>query len=567
LTKKKNPVTFEVRATKENGINQMLYENNKAYGGIVNGAPVPFLPLYAAQNGQRLNERKGRSIRLAKIYYIHAESLEGNSAEAMRKRAGRVFGCSSRRVMAIGAGSYAYNLYSHRCKDRSCTDCQRLRAFILQQKIKEITPELIAKTDEKDGLIFGTLTVKNPLITDLKDYLKILSKSFARLMRRKEFKQIAVGGFRCFEVTRGESGSDFCHPHIHFLLQVKASYFSRNSPFYIKSEDWAAAWTDCLKLETEKSGRIFNAADYPDGKAFVKILRVQAPDYTRENRKYATIGMLQNQDQIVNYVLKYTAKEDEGTKKALVRNDSWFFEYDKQIKNIRAISFFGIYKTLIAELPPREYNEEEIKTDLNNNQAKFYDVIWDDEHKYLVFETTEAQALEKKRFNMVKSAFNTLKVQLEIKNQCLLKIHTTYYNDRFLIVDKLESKETDQHLETISKQLNNNIFDKLSKEDKKTYVEKYSFNLRPLSFEDKIKINDEILNINEVSLRIYNTFKRLVKLGEVVEGFNGFEQPFYSYNFENKFFEVIPNFLEEEIKAIKERYLKVVKIVETDPPF
>jgi hypothetical protein len=42
---------------------------------------------------------------------------------------------------------------------------------------------------------------------------------------------------------------------------------------------------------------------------------VQAPDYTRENRKYATIEMLQNGDQIINYVLKYTAKEDEGSKK------------------------------------------------------------------------------------------------------------------------------------------------------------------------------------------------------------------------------------------------------------
>ncbi|MEW2969326.1 hypothetical protein, partial [Pseudomonas aeruginosa] len=82
--------------------------------------------------------------------------------------------------------------------------------------------------------------------------------------------------------------------------------------------------------------------------------------YTRENRKYATVEMLQNQDQIVNYVLKYTAKEDEGSKKALVQNDAFFFEYDKQIKNIRAIAFFGVYKKLISELPPREYNEKEI---------------------------------------------------------------------------------------------------------------------------------------------------------------------------------------------------------------
>lgn len=59
------------------------------------------------------------------------------------------------------------------------------------------------------------------------------------MFKRKEFKQIfeGRGGFRCFEVTRGESGADYCHPHIHFLLQVKAAYFARNSPLYINSEN------------------------------------------------------------------------------------------------------------------------------------------------------------------------------------------------------------------------------------------------------------------------------------------------------------------------------------------
>ena len=152
----------------------MLYENNKAYGDIVNTAKVPFLTTYASQNGERLNERKGKSIRFAKLYYQQAERLEGGKAEAMKKRAGRVFGCSSHMEMAIGSGGYGYNLYSHRCKDRSCTTCQRIRCCILQSKIREITPQLIAQTNAKDGLIFGTLTVKNPLITELKDYLKII---------------------------------------------------------------------------------------------------------------------------------------------------------------------------------------------------------------------------------------------------------------------------------------------------------------------------------------------------------------------------------------------------------
>jgi hypothetical protein len=30
--------------------------------------------------------------------------------------------------------------------------------------------------------------------------------------------------------------------------------------------------------------------------------------------------------------------------KSIVKNDDWFFEYDKQIKNIRAISFLAFIK-------------------------------------------------------------------------------------------------------------------------------------------------------------------------------------------------------------------------------
>lgn len=514
MTKKKNPVTFELRATKENGINQMLYENNKAYGDIVNTAKVPFLTTYASQNGERLNERKGKSIRLAKLYYLQADNLEGGKADAMRKRAGRVFGCCSHREMAIGSGGYGYNLYSHRCKDRNCVECQRVRAFILQQKIREITPQLIAQTNAKDGLIFGTLTVKNPLITELKDYLKIMSKAFARLMRRKEFK-IGVGGFRCFEVTRGESGADFCHPHIHFLLQVKASYFARNSPLYINSDQWAAAWTDCLKLEVEKTGRIFNISDYPSGKAFVKILRVQAPDYTRENRKYATIETLQKDgDQVINYILKYTAKEDENSKKALVKNDSFFFEYDKQIKNIRAISFFGIYKKLIAELPPREYNEKEIKKDLNANQAKFYSVIWDDDHKYVAIETTEEEALNKKRTNTINSIKATLTAQLQGKNYIL-----------DIIIAALKKG-------------------------------------------DFLTANEEIKNHNNLADRLYKTFKRMEKAGELIERHSGFYQHFHNYLFKSVIYEKMDDIITaEELEEIKKEIEKNIEVIEDNPPF
>jgi hypothetical protein len=59
---------------------------------------------------------------------------------------------------------------------------------VLQSKVREITPKLIEQTNAKDGLIFGTLTIKNPPIVELKDYLKILSKALLVCLKEKSLK-------------------------------------------------------------------------------------------------------------------------------------------------------------------------------------------------------------------------------------------------------------------------------------------------------------------------------------------------------------------------------------------
>ncbi len=287
---------------------------------------------------------------------------------------------------------------------------------------------------------------------------------------------------------------------------------------------------DFIKNTTENNKKIyvkntfdFNRSDYPNGRAFVKILRVQTPESARKKLKkpvYASIGTLQTEgDQVINYVLKYTT--DENSKNPLVKNDEWFRIYDSEIKNIRAISFFGVYKTLISKIENKEYDQEEIKEDIRrNSNNEFYTAIYDDDHKYVLIKTTEEEILEKKRFNMVKSAFNTLKIQLESKIRV------------FNIIELSIAK--------------NNIF----------------------------KIQDEILSVNELSNRIYNTFKRLEKLGEVIEVDEGFKQSFHNYTFKNNIYEKIENLLNvEEIKAIKEEYLKTIykieniEVVEDNPPF
>jgi hypothetical protein len=161
----------------------MLYKNNKAYADNVNKAECHFYQCMRP-NGQRLNERKGKSLRLAKLYSASG-TLGRCKAEAMKKRAGRVFGCSSHMEMAIGSGGCYYILAVAKIDRAPLANASV--PFFATKKVRNYA-DLIEQTNAKDGLIFGTLTIKNPPIVELKDYLKILSKAFARMFKEKSLK-------------------------------------------------------------------------------------------------------------------------------------------------------------------------------------------------------------------------------------------------------------------------------------------------------------------------------------------------------------------------------------------
>jgi len=498
----------------------MLYKNNCiALELDVNHAKLAF---NAEKNGKRLNERKARSISLAKIFYSESEKIENeNLAKMMKKRAGRIYACCSNREIAVNSDGYAYTLHTHRCKDRNCVECQRVRAFVLQEKIRAITPELIEKTSKTDGLIFGTLTIKNPLVTELKDYLKLMSRAFARLMTRKKLKGVMHGGFRCFEVTRGNI-KGHCHPHIHFLLQVDKKYFNNKGLHYMRAEEWAEEWTKCLEAEAKKAGLPFNRSDYPNARAFVKILRVQTAESVKnkDKKQYATIEDLQKEgDHVINYVLKYTAKEDENSEKALVKNDKWFIEYDKQIKGIRAISFFGIYKDLIAELPEFEYVEKEIKEKIGSN--KIFTAQWCDDHQYVLSNQTLEEALNKKRLNIVGTIKRTLNIQIE--NLAIS------YN---LLINASMSKQDKTLKEQEKEAVIDGFYNHNSVENKLLNTEVK---------ENYEEIESLVLNVNDLKDRILKTFEKLEKTGEVKKFENTYLDA-YGFLFDSQMFEKINSF-------------------------
>lgn len=146
------------------------------------------------------------------------------------------------------------------CKVRYCATCQWRKSLYWKAMMYQTYDKLI-KTHPTHRFVFLTLTVKNPLIGDLRDTLRHMNASWQRLIKRKEFLGSVDGWIRTTEVTRPKlprkRKSDpvvFCpktknthaHPHFHVLLMVKPSYFGKG---YIKRERWQELWADCLRVD------------------------------------------------------------------------------------------------------------------------------------------------------------------------------------------------------------------------------------------------------------------------------------------------------------------------------
>jgi plasmid rolling circle replication initiator protein Rep len=223
------------------------------------------------------------------------------------------------------AGMYRLKLRTARfCRVRTCMVCSWRRSLMYKARAYKALPKVVADYPTMRYL-FVTLTLKNCPITDLKQSITHLNKSFSRLTRIKEFP--AVGYIKTVEVTRGRAGD--AHPHLHILMGVKASYFSTG---YISKSDWCSFWKRAAKVE------------------YTPIMDVQAIKV-----KDSPVGLLSE-------VIKYQTKPND-----LIFSDrEWFLEYTRQIKGTKAFALGGIMKEYFKELDKEETTDEMI----GNNESQ-----------------------------------------------------------------------------------------------------------------------------------------------------------------------------------------------------
>lgn len=208
---------------------------------------------------------------------------------------------------------------AHFCHVPRCPLCQWRRTLMWRAKAFQLFPSVF-KDYPKCKYIFLTLTVKNCHVTELRDTLSWMNKSWIRLSQLKSFP--GVGWVKTLEVTRQENTA-YVHPHFHCLLMVLPSYFSKH---YLSQDSWTQLWKKSLRVE------------------YNPIVDVR----TVKSLTGANEGMLE----AVLETFKYSVKSADILSKTndFNSNQEFLIELTAQLHKTRSISTGGLLKEYLKEI-------------------------------------------------------------------------------------------------------------------------------------------------------------------------------------------------------------------------
>lgn len=187
------------------------------------------------------------------------------------------------------------------CRVRHCPICQWRRSLKWKARALEALPKIIVDYPNHRWL-FLTLTQKNCLVTELRNTISEMNKSFVRLTKLKEW--CIDGWIKSLEVTHGKDNK--AHPHFHCLLMVPTSYFGRN---YISQDEWVELWKRSARLDYKPQ-------------VYVKAVHKK-----------------QNPAILIPEILKYSLKESD-----LYRSKDFLLEVTKQLHKTRCVSVGGVLR-------------------------------------------------------------------------------------------------------------------------------------------------------------------------------------------------------------------------------
>ena len=196
---------------------------------------------------------------------------------------------------------------AHFCRVPQCPVCQSRRSLMWKARALRALPSVVDDYP-KHRWLFLTLTQKNCLVSDLREAVLEMNKSFTRLTRFKRWS--FEGWIKSLEVTWGKD--DSAHPHFHCLLMVSPAYFTHN---YISQDEWTELWRKAARLDYKPQ----------------VYVRAVAKD------RDPTI--------LIPEILKYSVKESD-----LYKSKEFLLGITGQLYKVRRISVGGVLRSYMKKL-------------------------------------------------------------------------------------------------------------------------------------------------------------------------------------------------------------------------
>lgn len=194
-----------------------------------------------------LDPQKSRWDKHAEDRLHQVEFFLRSGNRVLGRIASRILGCSD--VLEYGwvptaDGDLRLALrWARFCRHRLCFTCQWRKSLMWWSRAMNGLPRI-----ESDFPTYRwvslTLTVRNSPVSDLGETARYLTRSLRRLTKYKRWP--AKGWVRTLEVSHGDTGSDYCHPHLHVLMLVPAGYFTK---YYVRQDQWVAMWRRAAQLD------------------------------------------------------------------------------------------------------------------------------------------------------------------------------------------------------------------------------------------------------------------------------------------------------------------------------
>lgn len=192
-------------------------------------------------------EKKSQSIRVAEALYSVAE-----------KQAIRMFNCGNFLAFErLNDGTHKIASAGF-CKNRLCPLCMWKKSSLHFKQMKEVQEYLgtnAVSNSSRQNYLLLTLTVRNSSdVVSARADLKKLNSGVARFFRSKSLKFVK-GYVRLSEVTFNcdsfSNSFKTYHPHVHCIVSVPSSYFSRNSGYYLSHKQIIKLWQETMGLDYE----------------------------------------------------------------------------------------------------------------------------------------------------------------------------------------------------------------------------------------------------------------------------------------------------------------------------